>query len=102
MTSGSTGRSLFQRTLAGGAAASGAPLGGLRVGARLDAVTLQLDHPSLCARSNDGWLDGWIFSASRSAIEDVIVGGAVHVVDGRHVAREAITRAYADTLGKLI
>ena len=48
----------------GGAAAAGA---GYRVGSRLDAVTLQLDHPSLCA-SDDGTRSTLDIRRSRNAI----------------------------------
>jgi formiminoglutamate deiminase len=96
----STGRSLFQAALDGGAAALAAPAG-LRVGAPADLVALDASHPSLAGRNGDGWLDGWIF-ATAGGVDTVWRRGSKVVRDGRHIARTRIERAYRTTLDRLM
>ncbi|WP_420382773.1 formimidoylglutamate deiminase [Novosphingobium sp.] len=97
----STGAALFTGALAGGARALGAP-SGIAVGNSADIVTLNCDHPALLARSGDALIDGWIFAAGRTAIDCVWRHGTKLVTQGRHHAREAITRRYRATLTGLL
>ena len=97
----STGGAMFRASLAGGAQALGA-LAGIAVGASADWITLDAAHPSLLGRTGDALLDGWIFAAGRAAIDGVWRRGAQVVSGGRHVARDAIHRRYADTLARLV
>ena len=96
-----TGRTLFQAALEGGAAALGAGPTGLRAGAPADIVSLDAMHPSLCGRTGDGWLDGWIFAAD-GAVDTVWRRGKSVVRDGRHVGREEIARRYCATVQRLM
>ena len=98
---GSTGRALFQHALRGGACA-GAVASDISVGASLDFMTLDTSHPSMLSSQPDQWLDGWIFSAARGAIEDVWVAGLRQVNNGRHVARELLASRYRDTVSTLL
>ena len=98
----STGRALFDAALAGGAAALDAGRAGLRAGAAADFVTLRADHPGLVHRHGDRLLDGWVFGAGRGAVDGVWVRGHRLVVDGQHVAREAVAACYADTMRRLL
>ncbi len=83
----SCGRSLFDRALAGGNRALGAPAGGLVAGAPADFITLDCDWPALSVREQgDAILDRVIFG--RCAIREVWVRGRRAVADGRHVGRE--------------
>ena len=70
----STGRTLLDGALAGGAQALAQPIAGLQIGARADIVTLDTTHPSLAGRRRDAILDGWIFAARAGAIA-LCVGG---------------------------
>ena len=96
-----TGRSLFESALAGGAAALAGGPPGLFVGAPADIVALDASHMSLAWRSGDGWLDGWIF-ATDGAVDTVWRRGEAVVRDGRHVGRAAIEQRYVATLRRLM
>jgi formiminoglutamate deiminase len=100
--SGSCGRALLEGALAGGAQASGRPIGAIAPGHRADIVLLDPDHPDLAGRSGDAWLDGWIFIAGRAAVREVRIGGVPLVRDGRHVRRDAIRAAYGRTMARVL
>jgi len=97
----STGGALYRAALAGGAQALGAEAG-LRVGAPADIVSLDVEHPSLAARSGDALLDGLIFAAGREGVDRVWRRGREVVTNGRHIARGAIAARYRATLTKLL
>jgi formiminoglutamate deiminase len=97
----STGAALFGASLAGGAAALGVPAG-IAVGHSADLVSLDADHPCLIGRTGDALIDGWIFAGGRGAIDCVWRHGTRVVSQGRHHAREAITRRYRATLAGLL
>jgi formimidoylglutamate deiminase len=86
----STGRTLFDGAVAGGARASGRDIGGIAPGARADMIVLDGDHPLLHGRRSDALLDSWIFSGNANPVRDVYVGGRVVIRDGRHDREDAI------------
>jgi formiminoglutamate deiminase len=90
---GSTGRRLYEATMAGGHRALGVEARAIAVGAPADLVSIDLEHPSFAAIPLDQLLDAWIF-ASPGAIDRVIVGGKVLVTGGRHVKREPALARY--------
>lgn len=96
----STGRSLYEATLAGGRQALGCGAG-LAQGEPLNLVTLNTAHPALLERATDEVLDSWIFAAGREAIDCVWRAGVKLVSGGRHREREAIVAAYASALHAL-
>jgi len=98
----SVGRVLFDRALAGGAQASGQPIGAIAVGRRADIVTLDPTHPALLGKTGDQLLDGWIFAAGRSPVATVRVGGRPVVAQGRHADRAAIGECFARTMHRLV
>lgn len=98
----STGRTLFERALAGGAQALGLPTPGLTAGAEADILVLDPDHPDLIGREGDRALDSWVFVAGKAAIRDVYARGRPVVRDGRHVARDAISARYRACLTRLL
>lgn len=105
LTSGpeaSTGRTLFDAALAGGAQALAQSVAGLQVGGRADIVTLDLSHPSLAGRTQDALLDGWIFATAYDAIDCVWAGGAKVVQGGHHRSREAARRGFNTALRRLL
>lgn len=97
----STGRTLFDAAIRGGAHALhlGAP--GLCENARADIVSLDENHPSLVARTDDALLDGWIF-AGGAVVDCVWAAGVKRVEGGRHPRRDAMRRRFADTLKGLV
>jgi formiminoglutamate deiminase len=104
----STGRSLFDAALAGGAQAlGGAPAGGrtvvgLAADAPLDLVSLDAGHPALIERREDEILDSWIFAAGRDVIDCVWRAGTKVVSGGRHHGRDAIVARYRRAMKTLL
>lgn len=98
---GSTGRTLFDGALAGGAAALGTQPAAIAVGADADLVSLDASHPSLAGRRGDDILDAWIFACNRPVIDGVWIGGTKHVSGGRHHARERVQARFARTMRAL-
>lgn len=95
---GSTGRTLFDRSIAGGAAALGVETG-LVAGAPADFVSLRPRHD--IPHPGDRLLDAWMFS-SGVAPESVWVAGRKRVENGRHVAHEATAVRFARVMRDLV
>lgn len=98
----STGRTLFDDALAGGARALAQPIAGLTPGARADIVTLDIAHPSLAGRTRDAVIDGWIFAAGNGAIDCVWAGGNKVVESGRHQSRQAARERFNASVRRLV
>jgi formimidoylglutamate deiminase len=107
----STGRSLFDNALAGGAQAlhsvygSGAQraqTGALKVGSSADIVSLNAEHPALGERREDDIIDSWIFAGGRAVVDCVWRAGAKVVINGRHHRRDALLTRYRRTLKGLL
>jgi formiminoglutamate deiminase len=98
----STGESLYQAALAGGAQALALPVGALAPGHRADFLILDADHPDLAGRGEDAVIDTWVFAAGRALIRDVIAGGRTVVENRRHIERDRIDEAYRRTLTRLL
>ncbi len=95
------GSELFERTLAGGAAASGQGGPHLEIGAAADFVVLSDDDPMLTGHSDESRLDALVFSGYPLPVERVMVNGDWRVIDAVHVDRGETRAAYADAIGKL-
>jgi formiminoglutamate deiminase len=98
----STGRSLYDKALAGGAQALGRRIGAIAAGYRADLVVLDSDHPDLAAISGDRWLDSYVFVADRAAIDTVFVAGEAVVRSGRHIHREDIRARYGHAMARIL
>lgn len=98
----STGRTLFDDALMGGARALAQPITGLTPGARADIVTLDTAHPSLAGRARDAVIDGWIFAAGNGAIDCVWAGGNKVVESGRHQLRQAARERFNASVRRLV
>jgi formiminoglutamate deiminase len=98
----STGRSLYEKALAGGQRALGRRIGSIVVDHRADFVVLDAGHPDLSAVSGDRWIDAYVFVTSKAAIDTVIVAGKSVVINGRHHRRRAIRDRYAGTLARIL
>ncbi|MCB4824599.1 formimidoylglutamate deiminase [Roseicella aerolata] len=92
------GRLLLQAALAGGAQASGRPIGAIAPGMRCDLVELDDHHPSLIGRTGDSLLDAWVFAGQANPVRTVIAGGKRVVEGGRHIARLETADAFAGTM----
>ncbi|MFL6602381.1 MAG: formimidoylglutamate deiminase [Steroidobacteraceae bacterium] len=97
----STGRTLFDGAVAGGAQVLHSARG-LMVGASLDVVSLSTEQPELVQRREDDILDSWIFSGGRRVVDCVWRAGEKVVVNGRHRHRDAIVARYRRTLKNLL
>jgi len=98
----STGRVLHEAACAGGAQAAGRTSGAIASGMYADLVALDAGHIDLAGRSGDTLLDTFIFAGHSSMVSDVWAAGRHMVRGGRHVAREAITSAYAKATARLM
>ncbi|WP_024342589.1 formimidoylglutamate deiminase [Bradyrhizobium japonicum] len=98
----STGRTLFDHALAGGAQALAQTKAGLTPGAHADIVTLDTSHPSLAGRTGDAAIDGWIFAAGSGAIDCVWAGGRKVVQGGRHGLRQAARERFNAAVRRLV
>ncbi|MDA9432339.1 formimidoylglutamate deiminase [Bradyrhizobium sp. CCBAU 51627] len=98
----STGRTLFDHALAGGAQALAQSAVGLTPGARADIVTLDATHPSLAGRRGDALIDGWIFAAGGSAIDCVWAGGNKVVEGGQHRLRQSAREGFNAAIRRLV
>jgi len=101
-TGGSTGRRLFEASLAGGAQACGRPIGAIAPGLRCDLVAIDTGHPLLAGRGGDRILDSWIFSGNAATVTDVVVGGRRVVTNGHHAEEDAIASRYKDVLDRVL
>jgi formimidoylglutamate deiminase len=98
----STGRSLYEKALRGGAQALGRRIGEIAEGHRADLVVLDADHPDLTAVSGDRWIDSYLFVAGKAVIDAVFVAGKPVVRSGRHVNREAIRARYMRAMARIL
>jgi formimidoylglutamate deiminase len=97
----STGRTLLDAVLKGGAQCLDQPMGVIKVGERCDIVVLDDEYPAMIGREQDAAIDAWIFSAGNAAVKDVIVSGN-HVVKSRHHFDEfRIQRRFTETVRRL-
>ncbi|HEY8509723.1 MAG TPA: hypothetical protein VIL32_15275, partial [Steroidobacteraceae bacterium] len=97
----STGRSLFEAAVNGGAQALGVQAG-IAVGAPADIVSLDQRHIAFAARSGDALLDALIFGGASSAIDSVWCAGRKVVANGAHLHRDAVAARFRTTLARLI
>jgi formimidoylglutamate deiminase len=97
----STGRTLFDGALAGGAQVLQSARG-LVAGASLDVVSLNTEQPELVQRREDDLLDSWIFSGGRRLVDCVWRAGEKVVADGRHRHRDDIVARYRRALKNLL
>jgi formiminoglutamate deiminase len=97
----STGRSLFEGALHGGARALGVQRAGIVAGASADLFSLDANTAPLHDESDDAALDAWIFG-SRCATADCVWSRGEKVVErGRHVRRTEIEASYRRALAAL-
>jgi formimidoylglutamate deiminase len=98
----SSGRTLYQAALAGGARALAHPAGAIAVGLRADLVVLNGDDPALVEQPAQNVLDAAIFGPGRQIVRDVMVAGRWVIGEGHHADEEAILVRYRQTLRRLL
>jgi formiminoglutamate deiminase len=98
----STGRVLFDAVTAAGAQAAARPSGQIEEGCLADLVAISTDNAYLCDRRGDALLDSLIFTGrGRDCVTDIWSAGRHMVRNGRHVARERISRAFIEVTKQL-
>lgn len=98
----STGRVLFDAAAKGGAQAGCRDSGVLAAGKVADILGLDLDNEWGANRSGDMALDTLVFGGNgQRCISDVWSAGRHVVKQGRHIARERITKAFTATMAEL-
>jgi formimidoylglutamate deiminase len=97
----STAARLFERVLAGGAAAAGEPHWGLVAGAPADLLVLDPDEPVLRGVAPARRLDVLVFATAARPFRDVLVGGRWSLRGHRHAAEAAIAARFAAALQEL-
>jgi formimidoylglutamate deiminase len=83
-------RQLFACATLSGAKSLGADAGELEPNRFTDFFTINLDDPSVAGASEDDLLPAVVFSLSRTAIREVVVGGKMIVAEGHHQDEEEI------------
>jgi formimidoylglutamate deiminase len=92
---------LFECATLSGASALGVASGELKAGAFADFFTVDLGDTSIAGNSSEDLLPMLVFSLSRSAIRDVVVGGRFALRDGVHAEQEAIVSRYREVHAKV-
>lgn len=92
---------LFECATANGAESINSPGGTLAPGRPADFFTVDLNDPSIAGASPDALLSNIVFSLSRTAVKDVVVGGKRIIEDGRHAHQEEIVERFTDLQKKL-
>ena len=92
---------LFACATLSGAESIGAPGGTLEPGRAADFFTVDLDDPSIAGALPDDLLSSIVFSLSKTAVRDVVVGGKPIVEDGRHARQEEILERFKALQKKL-
>jgi formimidoylglutamate deiminase len=85
---------LFNCATVSGAESINAPGGSLEPGRAADFFTVDLNDPSIAGASPDDLLSNIVFSLSRTAVKDVVVGGKRIVENGRHAQQEEIVERF--------
>ncbi len=66
-----------------------------------DFFTIDLNDPSIAGASPDDLLSSIVFSLSRAAVREVVVGGKPIVSEGQHLIQEEVTERFNDLQKRL-
>ena len=92
---------LFEYATAGGAKSLGLHGGTLTAGACADFFTVDLKDVSIAGSSADELLSSIVFSLTRAAVRDVVVGGEWVLADGKHALEEEIVNKYCEVAARV-
>jgi formiminoglutamate deiminase len=99
---GAVGDVLYRHAARGGAQALGRAAGVIAEGMLADLLAIDSSHVALCALREDQLLDGLCFASPPDVVREVWSAGRHQVKQGHHVAREAITARYRQTMSSLL
>lgn len=97
----STGRFLWDGVTRGGAQAAGRSSGKIAVGQWADLLAFEAEDERLEGLQGDQMLDAFVFAGRDGLVRDLWSAGRHIVRDGRHIAREAVTRRFRTTMRRL-
>ncbi len=97
----STGETILNQCLTGGAQALGRPIGKIAPGHRADFIVLDHSAPNLCVAKNDRIIDVWIFAGNQNPVHDVMVGGKWVVRGGKHQNEAQVLKRFRTTVTRL-
>jgi formimidoylglutamate deiminase len=92
---------LFASATVSGAESIDATGGMLEPGRAADFFTVDLNDPSIAGAAEEDLLSTIVFSLSKKAVKDVVVGGKRIVVDGQHAQQEEIVERFKRLQKKL-
>jgi formimidoylglutamate deiminase len=92
---------LFDCATVNGARSIGAPNGSLDVGKPADFFTVDMDDPSIAGASPNDLLASIVFSQTRAAVREVVVGGKPIVSEGRHLVQDEVIERFNDLQKRL-
>jgi formimidoylglutamate deiminase len=92
---------LFDCATVNGARSIGSPNGTLEVGKPADFFTVDLNDPSIAGASPEDLLSSIMFSASRAAVREVVVGGKPIVSEGQHLIQEEVVERFGELQKRL-
>ncbi|HEV8590105.1 MAG TPA: formimidoylglutamate deiminase [Pyrinomonadaceae bacterium] len=92
---------LFDCATVNGARSIGAPNGSLEIGKPADFFTVDLNDPTIAGASPDDLLASIVFSISRAAVREVVVGGKPIVSEGQHLIQEEAIERFNDLQRRL-
>jgi len=98
---GATAALLFERVLAGSAAAAGLPVWGLAAGARADLLVLDARAPGLLGVPPSNTLDALVFATDAPALREVWVAGRRVVAGGSPIDAAAVAAAFESAMAGL-
>ena len=98
----SSGLTLYQTALAGGARALAQPVGAIAAGRRADLLVLNGDDPGLVEQAASTMLDAAIYGPGRRIVRDVMVAGRWVIGEGHHADEEAVLLRYRQALKRLL
>jgi formimidoylglutamate deiminase len=96
-----TAATLFDCATVNGARSIGAPNGSLEIGKPADFFTVDLNDPTIAGASPDDLLASIVFSISRAAVREVVVGGKPIVSEGQHLIQEEAIERFNDLQRRL-
>jgi formimidoylglutamate deiminase len=92
---------LFDCATMSGARSIGAPNGSIESGKAADFFTVDLNDPSIAGASVADLLPSIVFSLSRAAIREVVIGGKPIVSEGQHLKQEEIVERFNELQKRL-
>jgi len=96
------GDSLYQQAASGGAMALTQPAGVIDINKRADFIVLDRHLDGVERAAGAGYMDYWLFGATKRTPKDVYVAGQQVIADGCHGDEKAVNSEYRRVMQKLL